>query len=431
MAEAIIKLSNRCSNIDIQMGKKKFTSLLLLLPMLCCQPASKAKWQNYFNNNQVQEIEVAVYSNSILVPLTIGGKVWNFLLDTGSPTFISPNLSKELKLQTFNDSISALDYYGNSRKIATTIIPELTLSNTKYKNIKASITRPIQNFKPCDREIDGYLGSDFFAEKVLQIDIKNQMIRISNSIDKFDLKEHRASSFDFLSEKQNTPLIYIYYPGGKAVEQVMFDTGSNNYFYRMRKSTLTQLLEADILTPSHIVDSLDHTANGAGAFGKQKDSINFQLELDTIEFIGTKITNCPGTTFNGGIKSVAGAPFLNLGIVTLDYKNRKFYFRPYCKEPIDLAPPFGMHLKHQNNRFVVHRIRPNSTAEINGIKQGYVLDEVNAIKLDSLSICDLIKREWTAELRKDTVHLKFLNSVNSTIEITLLNNDHSTASADS
>ncbi len=293
---------------------RKFISLLLAISSFSCQPDSKAKWQNYFSNNQVQEIEVEVYSNSILVPVTIGGKVRHFLLDTGSPTFISPNLSKELKLQTLSDSIPALDYYGNSRTISATIIPELTLGNTKYENIKASITRPIQSFKPCDREIDGYLGSDFFAEKVLQIDIKNQMIRISSSIEKFDLKEHRASRFDFLSEKQNTPLIYISYTGKKAVEQVMFDTGSNNDFYRMRKSTLTQLLEADVLSHSHIVNTLDHTANGAGVFGKQKDSINFQLELDTIEFNGTKIANCPATTFSAGVKSVAGAPFLNLGI---------------------------------------------------------------------------------------------------------------------
>jgi|GEM_PF-1376587 len=398
---------------------RKFISLLLLLPMLCCHPDSKAKWQNYFSNNQVQEIEVAVYSNSILVPVNIGGKVRNFLLDTGSPTFISPDLSKELKLEISNDSISALDYYGNSRKIPTTIIPELTLGNTKYENIKASITRPIQSFKPCNREIDGYLGSDFFTEKVLQIDIKNQMIRISSSIENIDLEEHQASNFDFLSEKQNTPLIYIYFPGEKAAEQVMFDTGSNNDFYRMRMSTLTQLLEAGILAHNYIVDTLDQTANRAGVFGKQKDSVNFQLELDTIQFIGTKIAHCPATTFSGGVKSVAGAPFLNLGIITLDYKNRRFYFQPYSKEPISLAPPFGMHLTHQNNRFVVHKIRPNSTAEINGIKQGYVLKEVNTIMMDSLSQCELIKGEWTSELRKDTIHFKFMNSENRDIEITL------------
>ncbi|WP_321289194.1 aspartyl protease family protein [uncultured Sunxiuqinia sp.] len=400
----------------------KYYIIILVLLVWSCQNNSKFKSFNELRNNQIQEIDIKVFSNSIIVPVIIGEKVRHFRFDTGASTFISPKLKEELRLETIIDSTLGYDYYGNSKQIFKTIIPSFTIGQTKYANIKADIIRPIQDLKVCNIDIDGFLGSDFFAEKVVQVDIKNKKITISNSITNINTEGHNVMSFDYSSEKQKIPLIKINFPGKNATELVLFDTGSNNHFYRIKKSSFNELLSHNILTKKQIIDTLDHSENGSGLFGKQKDTINYMFEVDSIEFIGTKVYNCPVVTFDTNHKSILGAPSLNFGLITIDYKNKNIYFKPYSTKPINLTPKFGMYLEYHNGNFVTRQVKLNSIAEKNGIKQGYKLIKINSINFDSLSQCELIRGIWKDEFVKESVSLKFLDSENKPIEIMIKNN---------
>lgn len=47
---------------------------------------------NLFTNKIYEEVKVDVYGNSIVIPIIINGKSYNFRLDTGASTFISEEL---------------------------------------------------------------------------------------------------------------------------------------------------------------------------------------------------------------------------------------------------------------------------------------------------------------------------------------------------
>lgn len=375
------------------MSKKILIAIFSAFVLLSCQNnAQKGSWFNFFLKNYVEIIEVKVYSNSILVPVTIGGKIRYFQLDTGAPTSISHDLFSELGLQV-KDSAEAFDYYNNKKKIYDTILPELKINNTKFFNIKSGIIDPIQSFTPCGQRIDGYLGSDFFSESALQIDIRKKEIIIASSVESLNVEGHNSTDLKIMYG-QKSPLITIYFPKVNAAEEVIFDTGSNNYFYRLRKSVFNQMLENKHIASKNILDTLDQSSNGSGLFGKQSDTVNFKVKFDSLTFVGVNILNCPAKTFNSPHHSILGAPFLRLGIVSIDFDNSKLYFNPYNKKPVDLNVPYGFTLTFKNDQMVVKSVQKDSEAQKNKIRAGYILTKLNSIKMDSLSLCDYFQIDW-------------------------------------
>ena len=155
--------------------KKNFIIVLLLLVSLCilyrCSPSSDAIF--------VEKIPIEVYSSAIVVPVVIAGKTYNFQLDTGAPTTISPQIFSDLGL-AITDSINGYDYYGNTAWAKNTPVPAMQIGKSSFSHIKSSVIRPIQWLQICDERIDGYLGSTFLSDKVLMIDIKNKVITITN-----------------------------------------------------------------------------------------------------------------------------------------------------------------------------------------------------------------------------------------------------------
>src|SRR5690554_5461706 len=126
-----------------------------------------------------EKVEVEVYRHSLVVPVQIGGKTYSFQLDTGAPGSISEALYSELGLSSI-DSSPSMDYYGNQRWVHNTVIPKVQIGNTIFSDINVGIVDPIQNFLSCDKTIGGYLGSLFFKDKILMIDLLGKEIVITN-----------------------------------------------------------------------------------------------------------------------------------------------------------------------------------------------------------------------------------------------------------
>ncbi len=358
------------------------SGFLLIFPIFfyCCQ----------INKKIYEKINVDVYSNSIIIPIKINGKTYNFELDTGAPTSISDNLFDSLQLP-ITDTLHAIDYYGNSALVKSSIIPEITIGKTRFSNVKVGIYNPIQSFSACDVKIDGYLGGDFFTDKIVLIDIKKNIVIITNQTSKLDLIQKNAINLKLIGE-QNMPVIPIIFPSKNAGEYVMFDSGSSNYLYRLRKSVFNEMLKGKALTKENILYDINNEINGSGLFGTQKDTLNHVILFDTIKIGETYLLNCTATTFDSDsiTKSIIGAPLLELGFVIMDYLNKKFYFNPYKNETNDLKPKHGCYFTYKNDKFYVEHVIPGSIADRNNIKKGYIFEKYNLIIFDSLSKCELL-----------------------------------------
>lgn len=280
-----------------------------------------------YNKIKIVTIPIELYSNSIVVPTTINGITYNFLLDTGAPTSISDDIFKNLKSEV-KDSVEGVDFYGNKKWVKRTIIPRLKLGSFDVNNITVGVVRPMQNFKDSNLFIDGYLGSDAFNNLIITIDTKNKQFSLSKSI--FNIKHRKTKCLKFETfELQKTPLFLISFSDGSCLDTALFDTGCNDFVYKIKMDSYNKLISNNIIKIENIIDTLTTKDNNSGLFGKQNDTINYVARIDSVSIGKLKMFGFPVTTFSSDLHSVIGAPFLNYGIGTFDFKKKVFYYELY------------------------------------------------------------------------------------------------------
>ena len=352
--------------------------------------------------NIYEKVPVEVYRLSIIVPINIGGKTYSFHLDTGAPTSISEALYAELGLSA-TDSSPAMDYYGNRRWVRNSILPEIQIGNTPFSDVDVGLVNPIQSFLSCDKIIDGYLGSDFFQDKMLMMNLREKEIVITNNRWELPIRRRDAIHLELRGD-QLTPMLLIE-PGENIKEWVLFDTGSSNYFYHPTLQNFHKMFTDGFIAPENIIDTL-YDNKGGGVFGSQNDSMSFLVHYDTLKLGKTNFTNIRTSTFGGGIGSNIGAPLLKKGIVIVDWKYRHLYFSPYPNQTTDFRTTSGFDIYYQAKKFYTKSTQPESVAYSYGIRDGFVVTHLNDIPFSNFTDCDFLNFDWLGEWSKPEVTVR-------------------------
>ena len=375
--------------------KSGFLLLLIFLVLLFIYINSRT-------GNIFEKVEVEVYRHSIIVPIIIGGKTYSFHLDTGAPTSISKALYAELSLSA-TDSSPAMDYYGNRRWVHNSVLPEIQIGNTAFSDVAVGIVNPIQSFFYCDKTIDGYLGSDFFRDKMLMMNLREKEIVITNNRSKLPIRRQDAIGLEFYGE-QLSPMLLIGL-SEEIKEWVLFDTGSGNHLYHPSSENFNKMLTDGLMGTENILDTL-YNSSGRGVFGSHQDSIIFRVQYDMLKLGKTKLTNVRTSTFGGDGRSKIGAPLLKKGIVIIDWKYRHLYFNPYPHQSMDFKPKAGFDLHYQGSKFYATSTDPKSLSYSSGVRDGFVLIHLNGIQMGSLTDCGLLNFDWRDEWSRPEVTAK-------------------------
>lgn len=281
-----------------------------------------------YNRFKVVTIPIELYSDFIVVPTTINGITYHFILDTGAPTCISEDIFKKLKLEV-KDSIKGSDFYGNQKWVKQTTISSLQVNNFEINDRTVSVVKVLQPFKHKKIVIDGYLGSDIFANLIIKIDTKNKQLKVSNS--HFNLKHGKTSSVKFNTlGSQNTPLLLTTYSDGSCQDTAMFDTGSRR-LYEIKMDSYNKLISNNSIKKENIIGTVASQDNySSGLFGKHNDTtINYFAKIDSVSIGKLVMHGFPVLTCSNKHYSIIGAEFLKYGIVTFDFKNKVFFFEQY------------------------------------------------------------------------------------------------------
>lgn len=384
--------------------RSKIIALPFLLMFLILLFFYREKWGS---GGIFEKIKVDVYSSAVIVPIIIEGKTYNFQLDTGAPTGISQELYSDLCLNSL-DSVSATDYYGNNSWVHRTILPRIQIGNSTFSGINSGIVKPIQSLFLCDKKIDGYLGSDFFHDKMLMINLKEEEVIITNDRSKLPVRRQDALKMELIGE-QLAPMIHIQVNDNIA-EAVLFDTGSSNHFYHPQYYAVNQRLQDGLIDVTDIVDTV-YTSSGRSLFGPQNDSINFLVRYDTIRIGKLNFTNYVASTYSSAITSsytsVLGAKSLQKGVVVLDYKYKHFYFTPYSSTSLDFARGSDFYLAYESGKWYTHAVKLGSSAYAQQIRDGFLLKQLNDIQFEPFTDCALLKLDWVFERSKQEVHYLF------------------------
>ncbi len=368
-------------------SNRYFFRLLIALLLSCTALyAQKVRFNKgrSVQKNYYTEVTYKELKSKLIIPVQIEGETYQFLFDTGAPNLISHFLKNQIKTKELN-SVNVKDANDSKRPLEVVEIPMLQIAGVSFKNSPAIVNDHNSNFLFDCLEIDGIIGSNLLRKSIVQIDSRKQQITITNQKDQLDLKGMNGLDMA-LSSGQSSPYIWIGLKGeNSAKEQVLFDTGAQG-FYDLSFNSFKMLDSLKVFR--NVETAIGY--KGLGLFGIAAPSLHYRVLIPEILLPGVAFENVVSVSTTAA-KSRIGSDILQHGIVTLDYKDQKFYFEAFKKQ-VDLAEEvwdFSPTMK--DSTLVIGLVWQEEL--VKKAQYGDKILQINDLKVDEMDICDLLLRD--------------------------------------
>ncbi|TDQ08915.1 aspartyl protease family protein [Pedobacter metabolipauper] len=380
---------------------KNILCVLLLSIILCsCSPVKNILQAGSLKQTDFVEKIPFNFDNGVpVIQVSIGGKSYNFLLDTGAPTVLSTELAAILNLKAQTNSTTA-DSQGNKNKEELVVIPNIQIGKLSFENTGALVMDIHKVFEMRCLKFDGIIGANQMAKAIWQLDYKNRLVTISNDLSNFTIAENTAV-VDFSPKKiQNTPLVPIKI--GNKTTLVTFDTGSNGSLY------LGASGYKEVIKDFKSIQSYGSTS--AGLYGGRKDLTNIHSKVPALE-MGPVVLKDQVFEFRENGSSILGNRFLKNYKVVIDWNTHKIYMTKESEFDETKLKRFGFNVKFVNNKPVVGAIYKNSDAEKAGLLLSEEIVDIDGTDLSNLTedeACSYAFKSITAG--KDTAKVTILRA---------------------
>ncbi|NYJ28624.1 aspartyl protease family protein [Allomuricauda sp. ARW1Y1] len=341
----------------------------------------------------LEEIKFDVSKGKILVPVSIAGTTYTFILDTGAPNMISKDLVDLLEPKVAG-SIGVRDATGNKKFLEVVSLESLKIGNVEFLQTPSLVFD--FNHDPVFKcyGIDGIIGSNMLRKSVIQLDGKRKILRLANKANILSLSQATSAPMELLGI-QNSPYIWIGLKGtDKARERVLVDTGMDK-LYAISKTNYTILKDKKLF--QEVGKGIG--AGSVGLFGKGPRAEHYRLVLPKFQLGNLSLTDYITTTTND-TDSKIGAELLNYGTMTLDYRKKKFYFQVDSHIKNSSNPGFGFTATVDGDKPVIGFVWDEPLKD--KIHYGDEILEVNGV---SQELCEFLAGKGDRE-RLDTLILK-------------------------
>ncbi len=273
---------------------------------------------NYYTVIPYSEIK-----GKIIVDVELQGRKRKFIWDTGAPVSLSDSLSKELGLVT-QATINVADQSGAKDSIRIVKVPELSIGGVTFAGVPALVPRETTMIFACFG-VDGMIGSNLLRNSVVQFDSRNKQIILASDAKRLSLNRKQALPMQ-LTPVQSNPFIKILLKKGKedVSDNILLDSGADD-FYEMSMSAYKYFAGrgAIIAVTAEGYGSYAGGLHGIAAAQQQYTLAIPELLLGKMTFTQTRAT----TTYSE--ESRIGSELFDYGKVTLNYKDKLFYFESY------------------------------------------------------------------------------------------------------
>ncbi len=326
-----------------------------------------------------QEIPFEYVRGKIIVPVTLEGEVYRFILDTGAPNILSTHLAKRLGV-ILSDSIKVSDANETKQQMALVKVPKFSLSSLDFYNSTALVhTIEIDDIFNCF-QIDGFIGSNVLNHSVIQIDHKRRKIIITNAINKVTVNKKSKTKLQLFGS-QKSPYVWITLGDGSK-NQVLLDTGMEGSYDISLKAHNT-FSEKDFYKPI----GKGNGAAGIGLFGTGKNTTHYRTLIHKIKLSTTIFKNILAETTTD-TNSRIGSSFFEQGISTFDFKKKKFYFESYTASPDISEKLLGFSPTLKDTKLIVGIVWQDELRQ--KIQTGDEILSINGKILKDIPICELM-----------------------------------------
>lgn len=320
----------------------------------------------------VEKINLRFENNLPFVKVSINGKFYNFLFDSGAPTVISHAIYNELNLnKKYKRSVS--DSNDKVQQQIFTDLPEMIVDQVVFKNIGA-VVLDLNSAELGCLKVDGIIGANQMAKLFWKVNYSDNSLEATNDLSLFDLKGFPII-IQFDPKPQKTPVVKTRL-FDKNIE-FTFDTGFSGRF---------EITESkfDVKKVQKVIET--YGTRAIGAFGAAKPVNGKVFKVDGIG-LGNKIFN--NELMYTSTSDLMGNEFLKEFSFILDWKNNLIYLKP-IKTASPKLESFGF-----SYRFIDAKPMVSFIFQEEGfpLKIGDSIISIDDIRLDNLtndSVCEYI-----------------------------------------
>jgi hypothetical protein len=364
--------------------KKIYVLLLIAFSNFCFAQNISVNKGNTQEQNYYSEIQFEYVNGKIIIPVIINEITYRFLLDTGASNLITKKLASILNPKSLQE-IKVDDANDNKSIMKVVELPNLTIGNIVFENSVALSSNDENNlFFDCFN-LDGFIGSNLLRNSIIQIDIKNKNLMITNDATKLKLNKKKSLTLSLIGI-QSSPYIWIKLKGEKSgKEQVLLDTGMKG-FYGVSSRNYSLFKDEKIFK----LLAYGTGTESIGIFGNSNNTTQQSLVLPKMEIANSNFLNISTITTNDD-NSKIGIELFEKGTATIDFLNKKFYYEQF-ENNIDLTEKFSkFSATILNNKFSIGIVWDEKLKDI--IYTGDEIIEINDKNYENYLLCDLINKK--------------------------------------
>ena len=271
--------------------------------------------------NFVDSIGISFEHGQVFVPVTIGSKTYNFLLDTGASNAVIYD-DTPIDGCMPAGTITTHDAVGRKDTVQLLSLPPFTIGTLTLSGCQATL----QHRAVKRRHIDGILGFDLVCKGLqMKIDLHQQLLILTDRKNYFDREPGVETRYRL---NYHVPYINVK-PFAKYEEPVLFDTGSRQ-LYSMNKQSFDRAEQKvkDIITPQ--IEGRSTGRHAMGHSGAEPLGEVVFLALDSLQLGSFSFRNIHLVTTQGG--SHVGARLLEYGAVVFNPRRKRMRFQPYNEQ---------------------------------------------------------------------------------------------------
>lgn len=251
-----------------------------------------------------------------ILTVSVAGKNYDFLLDTGAPTVISKDIADRLLLEE-KGTVRVVDALGNAAQTSVVTVPALSVSGMEISGIPALVyesSNPVFS----SLQVQGILGSNALQQLVVSVSARQGAVRLQSFSPPSEAGNTTAMTLE--KDAQGSPFLSLSLEN--RTEEFLFDSGFEGLLDLSDKAASMAVGNAAVAVRILQGDDTYTGINGGNHFRPKTVSVGaLHFPNATLHHVRATIT--------GDSRSKIGASLFTLGDVTLDYRARHFSFKPY------------------------------------------------------------------------------------------------------
>ena len=364
------------------MKLKSFIYLIFFLSVVVGQAQLRSlNYGSIAERNYLTIIRFEMMGDKLIVPVSIEGQTYRFLLDTGAPNIISKELDSILNPKEIG-SLPTSDATGKRSRLKVVAVKSLQFGDVSFENT-ATLVYDLNDsaiFRCFD--IDGFIGSNMLRKSIIQIDAETKTIILTNNKKNLILDKKQSTKIR-LTKNQSSPYLWIKLKGEESGrEELLIDTGADD-LYDLSKQHYSIFKEKTIF---EFIGKAEG-ASSISLFGDAPVNTQFKLLLPKLEVNGFEIENVVTQTTNDD-NSRIGARLLQYGKMTLDYKGKRFYFQPYELSSPEINYDYGFSNTYIKDKLSIGFVWDASLTD--KIAFGDEVLAINDFDINETTLCDLV-----------------------------------------